>query len=77
MRMLKLLVTLAGLAGILWWSGATVEASGCCIQDCYNAYFTMGDSGVPQADREAWLAECKANCEAHGDPSTCPQSGAY
>ena len=73
MRLFKLLVTLAGLAVVLWTS-ATVEASGCCRYDCDSAHCTMIDSGVPSGEADAWLAECRANCDEHGepDPSFCP-----
>jgi hypothetical protein len=76
MRLFKLLVTLAGLAGVLGWSSATVEASGCCRYDCDSAYCTMRDSGVPLDQANEWLAECKTNCDEHGepDPSFCPVS---
>jgi len=76
MRMLKLFVTLAGVAGVLCWSSVTVEASNCCIRDCYDYYFLMGDNGVPNDQRDPWLAECKSNCDQHGDPSACPVQGA-
>jgi hypothetical protein len=73
MRMFKLLVALAVLVGGLWWLPATAEASGCCIQDCNDAYGVMVANGVPGS--AAWLRECHGNCEAHGDPSTCPLQG--
>jgi hypothetical protein len=76
MRLFKLLVTLAGLAGVLLWSSVPVQASGCCRLDCENAYCTMVASGISQIEAAGWLAECKTNCDEHGepDPGWCPDA---
>ena len=72
MKLLKLLSVLAVFACVLTWPTKTVKASECCIRDCYDTYFTMQDNGVPADQANQWLAECKSNCEQHGDPTTCP-----
>jgi hypothetical protein len=74
MRLFKFMVTLAGLAGVLGWSISTVEASGCCRSDCFDAYGTMVANGVPASQTDPWLTECYTNCDEHGtpDPSYCP-----
>ena len=74
MKPLKLLVMLAGLTGLVFWSSAKSEASGCCRYDCDSAYCTMISSGVPAGDAEQWRTQCRADCDAHGtpDPSYCP-----
>jgi len=75
MKLLKLSAVFALFVGVLAWPTKTAEAavvSECCISDCYDYYFLMGDNGVPADQREQWLADCKSNCAKHGDPNTCP-----
>ena len=73
MRIFKLLVLSVMVAGILFLSTGTVNASGCCMRDCNDSYANIIAAGIPLSDANAFLAECQANCREHGtpDPSFC------
>ena len=77
MRILKLLVLPAIVAGILLLSIRTANASGCCLRDCDDSYANIIAAGIPLSDANAFLAECQANCRDHGtpDPSYCTVQG--
>jgi hypothetical protein len=75
MRMLRLFVLLAVMAGTLLWSNGAAEASNCCIQDCNDGYANIIAAGIAKSDADAWLADCKTNCREHGDPSVCIVQG--
>jgi hypothetical protein len=68
----KIVVRIAAFVGLLLLAGVRAEASGCCGQDCTDAYGTMLNSGVPAGDAAKWYRECLTACEEHGDPTTCP-----
>ncbi|HYI12788.1 MAG TPA: hypothetical protein VEK57_27310 [Thermoanaerobaculia bacterium] len=76
MNTLKIVVRIAAFAGLLLLAGVQAEASGCCDQDCTDAYGTMLNSGVPAGDAAAWYRDCLKACKEHGDPTTCPAANA-
>ncbi|HEY0554876.1 MAG TPA: hypothetical protein VGG20_11460 [Thermoanaerobaculia bacterium] len=69
----KIVVRIAAFAGLLLLAGVRAEASGCCAQDCTDAYGTMLNSGVPAGDASKWYRDCLQACQEHGDPTTCPK----
>lgn len=72
----KIVMRIAAFAGLLVLAGVQAEASGCCAQDCTDAYGTMLNSGVPAGQAAEWYRGCLQACEEHGDPTTCPKNDA-
>lgn len=73
MSSLKIVIRIAAFAGLLLLPVVQAQASGCCAQDCSDAYGVMLANGIPTKDATAWYRDCLSACEAHGDPTTCPK----